>query len=283
MIPLTNVVIDTLHLFLRVDVLINLLIVELRRQDATEKVTKFTCYDPLKYKHCEGFQGFVSDLGIPGYQFYIGQNSKQLKIGTLTGPEKLKVFHHIRIANLPSFDHAKVLQIQWLWTELLHLNETFSKRPEELSQTDIDSYEQQASEWGRRTYQSSNVTPYIHALMNHVSEFMRLHGGILQFTQHGLEKYDIMTKDYFRCTSHHGDDALLQIMRKQNRLEHLRDMEAEASMCFEITCSNCRKPGHNKLSCLEPCKTCQYDSFRGHLVDVNGKKIPMCEQENACT
>ena len=44
--PLTNVVINNLHLFLRVaDVL---LIVELRRQDAIDKVIKFSSFDPVK-------------------------------------------------------------------------------------------------------------------------------------------------------------------------------------------------------------------------------------------
>ena len=44
-IPLTNVVIDNLHMFLRVsDVLINLLVVELKRQDAVDKVKRFTCF-----------------------------------------------------------------------------------------------------------------------------------------------------------------------------------------------------------------------------------------------
>ena len=57
---------------------------------------------------------------------------KQLKIRTLTGPEKHKVFSNIRIADLlPNLNPAKVLQIQWLWTEFLDLNQTFSKRPEE--------------------------------------------------------------------------------------------------------------------------------------------------------
>ena len=75
-----------------------------------------------------------------------------------------------------------------------------------------------------QTYQAKNVTPYIHAMMNHVSEFMKLHGSILAFTQQGLEKYnDVITKDYFRATSHKGKQALLQIMQKRNRLEHLRD------------------------------------------------------------
>ena len=43
MIPLSRVVIDNLHLFLRVaDVLIDLFIVELKRHDANEKVKKFS-------------------------------------------------------------------------------------------------------------------------------------------------------------------------------------------------------------------------------------------------
>ena len=77
------------------------------------------------------------------------------------------------------------------------------------------------------TYHGHTVTPYIHAFMNHVAEFMRIHGGILQFSQHGLEKYnDIMIKQYFRATNYKGETAL-QIMEKQNCLEHLRDTDAQ--------------------------------------------------------
>ena len=65
---------------------------------------------------------------------------------------------------------------------------------------------------------------------------------ILQFSQHGLglEKYnDVMTKEYFRSTSHHGEAALRQIMEKQNRLEHLSDLGSQTKKCFSIVCSNC--------------------------------------------
>ena len=66
MIPLSRVVIDNLHLFLRVaDVLIDLLIVELKRDDAIEKVKKFQSFNPEKYKHLDKYQNFVSSLGIP--------------------------------------------------------------------------------------------------------------------------------------------------------------------------------------------------------------------------
>ena len=65
-IPLTTVVIDNLHLFLRVaDVLINLLTTELKRQDAIEKVKTFKEFDPGRYHHLDKFQKFVSSLGIP--------------------------------------------------------------------------------------------------------------------------------------------------------------------------------------------------------------------------
>ena len=50
---------------------------------------------------------------------------------------------------------------------------------------------------------------------------MELRGSILPFTQQGLEKYDIMTKDYFRATSHEGEQCLIQILQKQNRMEYL--------------------------------------------------------------
>ena len=37
-----------------------------------------------------------------------------------------------------------------------------------------------------------NVTPYIHAMAKHVSEFRQIHGSVLPFTQQGLEKYNIL-------------------------------------------------------------------------------------------
>ena len=94
-IPLHNVVIDNLHMFLRVsDVLLNLLLVDLKWADAIERLNKFSKFDSDKYKHLDAYQKFVSSLGVPGYKFWIGQNCKQLKIRSLTGPERLKVFKY---------------------------------------------------------------------------------------------------------------------------------------------------------------------------------------------
>ena len=90
-IPLANVVIDNLHLFLRVfDVLIRLLIDELKRQDAISSARE--SFDVSKYKYCKGLEDFISTLGIPNFRFYVGRTSRILKVRTLTGPEKLEVF-----------------------------------------------------------------------------------------------------------------------------------------------------------------------------------------------
>ena len=46
-------------------------------------------------------------------------------------------------------------------------------------------------EWVHRfvyVYHRDNGTPYIHAMANHVSEFMQIHGSVLPFMQQVLEK-----------------------------------------------------------------------------------------------
>lgn len=110
-IPLSHVVIDNLHLFLRVaDVLIDLLVLELRRQDSIEKTKKFSSFDITKFRHLDRYQQFVASLGIPGYNFFIGKDSKQLKYRTLTGPENLKLFEKINLEQmLPSLPESETI------------------------------------------------------------------------------------------------------------------------------------------------------------------------------
>ena len=244
---------------------------------------RFSSFEISRYKHIQGFQQFVKSLGIPGFEFYIGRTSKELKCRSLTGPEKLRVFQNIRIRFLlPEFSSSEASKIQHLWDELLQLNMLFSKPGEELSPDTIESFERRARQWGRDfigVYQTKNVTPYIHALMNHVGQFMRIHGGILAFTQQGLEKLnDVITKNFFR-SSCHREEALKQLIEKQNRIEHLTDGGSKRAKKFEVECSNCSKQGHNRLTCTAPCQNCG-QSYCSHLVDINGRKLPLCQQEN---
>lgn len=70
-------------------------------------------------------------------------------------------------------------------------------------------------------YHIEAVTLYIHDVTQHAGEFVQIHESLLQFIQHGLEKYNYITaKDYFHSTHHKEEQALLQIMQKQNRIKH---------------------------------------------------------------
>lgn len=137
--------------------------------------------------------------------------------------------------------------------ELLQINKVLSKPEDKLSTADIANFEIKARGWVRKftdVYHTKNVTPYVHAMANHVSEFMKLHGSVVSFTQQGLEKYnDCMTKHYF---NHRGEQALRQSMEKRSRLDYLND-HVKSQKCFETIYSNCRKPGHKRLTCHEPC------------------------------
>ena len=249
-----------------------------------------------KLKHSQTFQSsgiitlkkyeeFISSLGIPGFQFYIGQSSKQLKCRSLTGPEKLKLFKHIDVPMLlPNKPSSETQRIQSLWSKFYELNTRLSKRPEEMTSEDMTGFSILAKSWVREftdIYHGDKVTPYMHSMMFHVPEFFELHGSLLPFTQQGLEKYnDCMTKIYFRSTSHRGEEALKQIMEKQNRLEHLGDADARPAKRFVIRCSNCSEGGHNMLTCLKPCGSCDFSPFRAHLVLKDGKKVPTCRLDS---
>ena len=110
------------------------------------------------------------------------------------------------------------LNAQWninptgLWRELLKINHLLSVRPHEVTELTATQFEERSKEFVRTftdIYPAKHVTPYMHCMMMHVSEFMQIHGALLPFTQHGLEKYnDCMTKDYFRSSSHRGQECL---------------------------------------------------------------------------
>ena len=68
----------------------------------------------------------------------------------------------------------------------LSLLTLISKPTSELSSSSIADFERRARKWGEdfvNVYQGHNITPYIHAFMNHVGEFMAIHGSILPFNQ----------------------------------------------------------------------------------------------------
>lgn len=162
------------------------------------------------------------------------------------------------------------------------MNTITMKRANELLPEAITEYERRARQWGTDfidVYQRNNVTPYVHAVLNHVSEFMQVHGSIQPFNQHGLEKLnDIVAKNFFRSSCHRGDSALRQLLEKQNRL----DMHCNGTKkvkVFDVHCSNCKSTKHNQLTCTLACKECGTSLYHQYLKTVDGKRVLMPETQ----
>lgn len=243
-IPIERVIIDSLHLFLRIaDVLINLLIRDLRILDGVDKATSL---DQAKTTNMNAYQSFLNETCKIRFQWYLEKEAKKLKWRDLTGPEKKRLFDKIDIPTLfPSLRQSQ--KIQKLWVDFFGLIRSLSK-----SKCDADEFQKLSKEWVlllTSVYQSKDVTPYIHAFAQHVHEFLRLYGNIVIFNQQGLEKLnDLTTKHFQRATNHQGYQALKQVLEKRNRIELLEDGGYQRPKQVQ-TCTICRQPGHNKRSC----------------------------------
>ena len=89
-ITMERVVIDSLHLFLRIsDVLINLLIRDLRIADGIDKATTSVHLNKTNATNIKTYQQFLNDSCNIRFQWFVDKDSKKLKWRDLTGPEKV--------------------------------------------------------------------------------------------------------------------------------------------------------------------------------------------------
>ena len=114
----------------------------------------------------------------------------------------------------PTIPH--ITKIQFIWEEFRRLNSLLSS--ERFTESEIASFAESAKLWRSKfleVYQSKNVTPYMHAFVSHVPEFLQILGTIVPFTQQGLEKLNDNLTQYFYHASNHRDlEALMQMLQK---------------------------------------------------------------------
>lgn len=278
-IPLDHVVIDTLHVFLRIsDNLINLLILEVRRLDSIDKKKTFTDgFESSAYTHMARWESYLNDTLKISFHWFVCKDSKKLKWRDLTGPEKLKLFRNVDICELlPS--HPKSNQISELWRQFLEITNMLSSTGPQVSKEHIQEKSKPFLDQFLKLYQTKHVTPYMHARTWHVPEFIEMYGKISRFTQQGLGKLnDKTTKYFFRSTNQRGLDSLKQIVLKRNRMEYLEDIGCQHEKRIFI-CSNCNLQGHNIKTCMSKCSSCETKPCCSpvHLSKSNGKWIKKC-------
>ena len=241
-VPIDHVMIDTLHLFLRIaDILINLLIQELR---TTDGILKAVGIDTSKHAHITTYETLLHDCKI-NFHWYLSKESKALQWRDLTGPEKVRLFKAI---DLPKYFPGlkNIGAIQDIWKEFWRL---FSKLEDP---GDSDELQCDIKNWIKlflKQYQTKNITPYMHAFAFHVPEFLKKYGSICKFNQQGLEKLnDVSTQHFQRASNHRDVEALTQMLQKRNRLEELENRGYKRSVRTHH-CSCCGNSSHIKSKC----------------------------------
>ena len=174
------------------------------------------------------------------------KNSKDIKYRDFTGPEKVRLFQNINIPALFPALHNNT-KIQDLWINFFELINEINEDTCDAKNVDV-----KAKAWVTSftdIYQAKDVTPYMHALAMHMAEFIDLNGGVVKFTQQGLEKLnDVTTKQFQRATNHQESQSLRQVLEKRLRIETLEDTGHQRTKCVQ-TCSKCKQAGHNKRLC----------------------------------
>ena len=241
-IPIDHIVPDILHLFLRVsDVLINLLILELRRLDGIEKRKQNTYLDQ--------YVKFLNEECKISFHVYTDKESKTLK-WRLDRPRKIKLLNKIQLnASFPNIPHVD--KVQTIWVEFKEIYEILQSN-DPATDDQLINLKSRLNKWVLlflSVFQAKHVTPYIHILVSHIPEFLSLYGPISSFSQQGLEKLnDDITKDYFWSTNHRDGKALKQLLFKLNRLEELSN-DDYCRKKKEHQCHSCKMTGHNSRTC----------------------------------
>ena len=163
-------IIDILHLFLRVaDVLINLLIRDLRILDGIEKATTILP-DRQKDKNMRTYEDFLNGPCKIRFKWYLDDSNK-FAYRDLTGPEKHRLFNNIDIPMLFPGLHSKI-ELQEVWTTFIKLTTKLANA----DSSDADEFDSSAKSWVRdhflKIYQMKYVTPYMHAFAMHIPQFL---------------------------------------------------------------------------------------------------------------
>lgn len=213
-IPITAVVPDTLHCFLRItDILLCKFLATLRRLDNIGQAV--TSYDPFKMTNVRKFEIFARSLNIE-FDFFVDPGTKALNFTQLPAAQRVKIFNAIKFEHFLS-EYKEIESLDFLWNEFLSLYCLMNKL---LNDVEISQFAKRAKNWAiafSSFYLSADITPYVHIPVYHLPEAMRIHGNLGLLSQQSFEQMNNeITQIYFRGTNH-GNKAFEQLFKRQYR------------------------------------------------------------------
>ena len=234
-------IVDVLHLFLRIsDKLFDALHYRLDMLDGHPEATDLSKRPLLKILH--DFIEIECNVTHPYYFKQKGEENPILKMRALNENERIKIFTKMfeqKIENgvikgsslvtlFPDYlkDNRDILRLSRLFKNFKDIiniikqnhNRNFDKKVlEEKLKVFLYDY--------IKSTPDKKITPYIHILVFHISEFIQIYKNINIYSMQGLEKKNHFLKtNFFRQTNHHKNEFPTILIEKLNRTEliHLK-------------------------------------------------------------
>lgn len=245
-IPITKIVIDNLHLFLRLcDRLLNWVIRKILLKDNVS-VKNFSSREKPTM---ESFEKFLRGHGIH-FNFYTTRDGKEIEYTDLQGPSYVKLTQVKFSVFFTWIDTAKALKLDEMWQMVGKLYVLLKIPQDKVEITDVNEIKTLARKWSDtycELFQAKDVTPYVHVLRYHLSEMISIHGTISGYTQQGLENLNHqLTKSYFRGSNFH-ENAFVQVFERHYRIQYLHTHERKLAKVHH--CSVCGSCEHRKPQC----------------------------------
>ena len=189
---------------------------------------------------------------------------KCLKHIDFTGPNNHKILTYVRISNFIT-RRARAQKLQKVWDHFLLLM-TQVQNLAKTQSVSLNVFQASAKEWVTeyvKLHQSKDATPYMHILMYHVCESVKLNGAIAHFTMEGLEKLNDNVSTWFYCSSSFSlKYALKQATQKRNRLATLASLKVKRNLKFQWKCTKCDGTGHSAKTCKSWRKVLRSSIFK---------------------
>ncbi|CAB3978408.1 Hypothetical predicted protein [Paramuricea clavata] len=232
-IPLCNVVLDELHLMLRVtDKLTKNLVINAVEMDRKANLNK----RPMDRSN-QNLDALIKTVQSCGVSFDVWEKVEEGGRGglydftSLMGSDKrllLKELPSKLSSILPDSTSGTIVRLWQEFNEICQLLGVVSPTEEQ-----ITNYFDKAVNWvklflslnGKNLgYEPARITPYMHAMVYHVPRFMQMHHGVKKFTGHGVEK---LNDDCRRVHLQRSNkwDAPTDVLLVGKRVEHLSNCE----------------------------------------------------------
>ncbi|XP_022808035.1 uncharacterized protein LOC111345047 [Stylophora pistillata] len=231
-IPLDHIILDELHLMLRVtDVLISNLIEDVMQWDEKDNFLSEKKSTSSEQKHLDNLIQGIRSCGV-SFSVWEKRNADGKGSGTWDWTSLMGDDRKILLKELPGKMESLIQQdtartVVELWKGFA---EMYFKFISSFEPTDIDEYHQKIKTWidtfanlghKRVGYTRERVTCYLHSAAYHIPNMVKKYENLKQFSGQGVEKNNDDARRIIQRKTNHTDDPA-DILRAEHRIRLLK-------------------------------------------------------------